>query len=162
MTTGSTPFLKQLTAKHPHIMFHFMTRATSTVVYYEHKCKKSIFVSGMRYEIISQDGNIDEKGFVTLDSIPVSSDSGDIFKERIKQIVPTLRNVPGIKAIRFLQQHKKTTFVLLIQWRSEKAYRDWENSPLYEQTNFVQHARLPAYFAERPHRTTYIMLEEEE
>jgi len=161
MTTGSTPFLKKLTANYSNITFHFMTRATSTVVYYEHERNKSIFVSGRRYEIIEQSGQISEKGFVVIDTIPVSSDHGDIFQERVKKMLPTLRHFPNLKAIRFLKQHKKTTFVIILQWHSERAYRDWENSPLYERTNFVQHARLPAYFAERPHRATYIMLEEE-
>lgn len=161
MTTGSTLFLKKLTTNHPNIIFHFMTRATNTVVYYEHERKKSIFVSGRCYEIIQQFGKISENGFVVIDTIPVSSDHGDIFKERVNQMLLTLQHVPDLNAIRFLKQHKKTTFVIMLQWHSERAYRDWENSPLYDRTNFVQHARLPAYFAERPHRATYTMLEEE-
>src|SRR5699024_6059366 len=114
------------------------------------------------YEMITRRGELHEKGFVSIETIPVSDDHQDIFEQRAEKMLETLQLAPGLRAIRFLKQHKKATFVILLQWRSEQDYRDWEKSPFYDRTNFVQQARLPAYFIERPFRVTYHMLDEEE
>lgn len=162
MTTGTAHFLKDLTESHPEINFHFMRSGVSTLVYYESKKKKSIFVSGRSFNILKNDGVLNEKGFVVMDFIPVTEEGMDIFEEKTKQQFSIIENTNGLITLKLLKQLKKNTYVILSQWETERHYKNWQKSDEYEQANFANLARLPAYFAERPFTSTYYMVKEED
>src|SRR5690625_2978187 len=100
MTTGTVHFLKNITDKHPTIPFYYMRSGTSTLVYYESEKKKGIFVSGRNYDILHQYGNINKKGFVVMQSIPVTEDGMKIFEERAKGQFSMLEKSGGLIAAR--------------------------------------------------------------
>jgi|SRR5699024_6884735 len=162
MTTGTAHFLKKIADSHPKIDFFFMQRAASALVYYEDKRKKGVFVSGRSFEILSQHGNLSKKGFVVLDSIPVMEDGMAVFEDQTKKRLPIVVKQNGLVATRFLKQRKSNHYVILTHWKTEKHYMDWQKSDLYNQMDFANAARLPAYFAERPYSASYFMMEEDD
>lgn len=162
MTTGTFHFLKTVTDKHPKIHFHFMKSGASTLVLYESKKKKSVFVSGRSYEVLHINGDINKKGFVTTEVIPVMEDSMPVFEERTLKLMPKFKSINGLVALRFLKQLKSNQYVIFQQWESEQYYFEWKNSLQYKDTDVLSLARLPAYFAERPFTNSYTMLKEED
>jgi len=162
MTTGTVRFLKTVTDQFPKLDFHYMKSGSATLVLYEGKKKKSIFVSGRSYEILYSNGAIDKKGFVTMEVIPVLDDTMPVFEEQTMRVLPKLEKQTGLTALRFLKQIKSNRYMIFLQWESERYYTDWKNSLHYSQTNILSLARLPAYFAERPFTNTYTMLKEDE
>lgn len=162
-TSGTYHFLEQLTKKYLHKHdFYFMKSARSTIVYYEHKRKKSIFVSGKTFSILKSYETIQPKGFVTMEHIPVSSDSADAFEARAKKLFLDLTERRGVVAMRLLRQLKKDEFVILTQWKSERDEEFWRTSPTYEYQNVRDFARMSAYFAERPFVNSFYMIEEDD
>ncbi len=162
MTTGTTHFLKELTEKHPAYAFHFMKANSGTLVYYEAEEKKSLFVSGRSYDIKLTAGTIQKTGFVVMHHIPVSEEEIPVFEERMKKQLTALRQMTGVLAVRLLQEQRSNSFVILVQWEKEKYYHQWQKSDSAKQTDFAKHAKLPAYFMERPFTNQYYMLKEEE
>lgn len=161
MTTGTYSFLKNIAEKNKQFVFHFMKNPQGTIVYYEHPKKKSLFVSGRTYEITNRYGEIEEKGFVTIDFIPVTSDGAKVLEERINHDFSFLISRYGVKAMRTLKQLKKLEYVIMTQWESTKAEDIWKGSPYFDQYNYKATTRFSAYFAERPFTKEYYMVEEE-
>lgn len=161
-TSGTHQFLQQLTNKHSHFDFYFMRNNRTTVVYYEHKRTKSIFVSGKTFSISNKTGSFAKKGFVTMEHIPVTEDGMEIFAERLDKLFPELADRTGVVAIRALQEHKRNNYVLLTQWKNKRYEELWRDSPFYKEQHVQQLARLSAYFAERPFTNEYYMIDEDE
>jgi|SRR5690625_2700240 len=162
MTTGTVRFLKTVTERYPKQDFYYMKSGASTLVLYESTKKKSLFVSGRSYEVLHSFKEINKKGFVTMEVIPVMEDSMPVFEERAWKVFPKMERLNGLKAIRFLKQIKSNQYIILQQWESERYYVDWKNSSAYQDTDVLSLARLPAYFAERPYTNTYTMLKEDD
>ncbi|MEI3607828.1 antibiotic biosynthesis monooxygenase [Pseudogracilibacillus sp. SE30717A] len=161
MTTGTTNVLKNITDSHPNIDFYFMKKAGSTLVYYEDNRKKGVFVSGRNFEILETYGALDKTGFVHMENIPVMEDGAAVFEDQVKKRLPLLEHTDGLNAARLLKQKKSNQYVILTQWKTEQYYISWQRSDLFKQMDFQNMARLPAYFAERPFTSTYIMMAEE-
>lgn len=161
-TSGTYHFLQQLTEKHPRFNFLFMRNNRSTVVYYEHKRRRSIFVSGKTFSIIKNNGSFEQKGFVTMEHIPVTDDGMKIFAERLDNLFPELVDRTGVIAMRALEEYKRNNFVIITQWKNKRYEELWHESPFYEEQNVQQLTRLSAYFAERPFTNEYYMIDEDD
>jgi|SRR5690625_392160 len=162
MTTGTMHFLKKITDSHPNIDFYFMEKAASTLVYYEDTRKKGLFVSGRSFAILTEFGDLKKTGFIVMDTIPVIEDGMAVFEKRVKKHFPVIENTAGLQAARFLKQVKSNHYVILTQWKRERDYLIWQKSNIAKQIDFINMARLPAYFAERPYTSSYVMMKEEE
>lgn len=161
-TSGTFHFLKNLTEKHPAINFRFMRSNRSTVVYYEHQRRKSIFTSGKTYKIIKASGDFTNEGYITMEYVPVTDDGIDIFENRINSIFPELINRTGVTAIRVLKNNRKNEYVVVTQWKNKRYEELWRDSPFYEKQNIQQFAQLSAYFADRPFTNSYYMIDEDD
>lgn len=161
-TSGTYHFLQQLTKKYPRFNFYFMRNNLSTVVYYEHKRRRSIFVSGKTFAISDKTGSFAQKGFVTMEHIPVTEDGMEFFAERLGKLFPELSDRTGVIAMRALQEYKRNNYVIMTQWKNKRYEQLWRESPFYKEQNAQQLARLSAYFAERPFTNEYYMIDEDE
>lgn len=158
ITTGTTKFLKNFIESHQKIDFYLMKHGATTLIYYEHKRKKSVFVSGKSYSIIKQHGQVQQIGFVSMHHVPVMDDVKTIFEEKISAPLETMKQVTGVSAIRLLQPIKNNTYVIFIIWNSEKNFQRWERTKM----DFSTLVRQPAYFGERAFTQTFRMLKEDE
>ena len=162
MTTGTTQVLKNITDSHSKIDFYFMKKAGTTLVYYEDNRKKGVFVSGRSFEVLAEYGTINKEGFVVMDNIPVMEDGAAVFEDQVKKRFPAINDTEGLVAARSLKQNKRNHYVIFTQWKNEQHYITWQKSDLFKEMDFVNMARLPAYFADRPYTASYFMMKEEE
>lgn len=162
MTTGTTHFLKNIIKKHNDKNFYLMKSSSATLVYYEDKMKKSIFVSGRAYDIVHDIGEMNPKGIVVMDHIPVSEEELPVFEQKTKRQLDTLSEAPGVLAAKLLKEDKANTFVILTQWRTENDLQKWKKTATTHELNFTKAAKLPAYFMDRPFTNQYYMLKEDE
>lgn len=162
MTTGTMTVLERITDKHPNIPFHYMRSGTSTLVYYESDKQKGLFVSGRTFKILHSFAEIEKKGFVVMENIPVVEDAQDLFEDNVRKYLPKLEGAYGIQAIKMLQPKKGLTYCIITQWKSEEAYRIFKNSSMHDFYEEAKLARKPAYFAERPFTSMYYMLKDDE
>ena len=160
MTTGTFSFLQTLMNKHPSLNFLFMQQGLNTSAYYESEDKKSVFSTGRSYKIISKSGNLLDKGYITLDNIPVTEDSIKSFEEQFKANNLPVFSMPGFIAYRLLKPKKGNTYSLLYAWESKMYHNYWIESDEYKTFLEKTKTRLPAYFADRPFTQTYTIIED--
>lgn len=156
MTTGTYDFLKRLEKKHNEINFYFMNNVNSTLAYYEGN-GKSIFVAGRTYEILMKKGNINKKGYVVMNNIPVSEEGKPVFEDRFIKQQQRLDQMSGLRAFRLLKPIKGNTYIVFSQWETEENYILWKESEAFQK----QTAKPPAYFLDRPFITEYVMVKQE-
>src|SRR5690625_7085312 len=82
MTTGTLSFLQKIVSKHALSNYFFMQQGLNTSIYYESNRKKTIFSSGRSYDILFSKGEFIDKGYITLDNIPVTDDSVKILEDQ--------------------------------------------------------------------------------
>lgn len=161
MTNGTKDLMEKIMIKHENLTIHLMNSAASTLAYYEDD-KKSIFKAGRAYEIIVQNGNIEEEGYVVMNNIPLSEEGIPVFEYRFKKRQKDLNTVEGFQAFRLLKPQKGNTYVVLTQWATEEDYEAWKDSDNFTKAHQNQAIKPPAYFTERPFITAYSMGDEEE
>ncbi|MFC2949974.1 antibiotic biosynthesis monooxygenase family protein [Virgibacillus sediminis] len=161
MTLGTRDFLEKLVDKHPDLGLYLMGQGTGTLAYYENQ-NKNVFSAGNEYEIISENGEIEDEGYVVMNNIPVLEDSRDSFEQRFKQRQHGVDSMPGFQAFRFLRPLTGKTYVVMTQWRSKEDFENWKNSDQFKEAHKSQDSKPPAYFADRPFITSYHMKKDEE
>lgn len=122
-----------------------------TLVYYEHKRKK-IFAAGKIYQILYSQGDLQEKGYVSMETIPVSSDGQPLFEEQIRQQQLKIKQMEGFYAFRLLKPRRGHDYIILSQWQSSGHFDQWERN---KQEVPI---KLSAYFASRPFSADYLMV----
>lgn len=83
------------------------------------------------YEVIDTSGNVEAAGIIVLNNVPVKSEGRSAFEKRFLNRPRRIENEPGFKAIRIMRPMDSNTYVILSQWASEEAFRDWQNSVAY-------------------------------
>lgn len=161
MTIGTYDFLAKLQEKHPKIPFYFMAGSSGTLAYYEGS-HKNIFAAGRAYEILETSGDIKEKGFVVMNNIPVTDEGTAMFEERFKQRQSELDKTAGFQAFRLLRPKKGNTYVAVTQWVSETDFDNWKNSDAFKKQHQAGPAKPPAFFADKPFITSYLMINAED
>src|SRR5690625_7948381 len=110
--------------------------------------KKTIFSSGRSYDILFSKGEFIDKGYITLDNIPVTEDSVKIFEAQFKDNNLPAFSMPGFVAYRLLKPLKGNMYTILYAWESEMYYKYWKESEEYKRFLAQTETRLPAYFTE--------------
>jgi len=124
---------------------------SGTLVYYEHKRKK-VFAAGKIYQILYYESELQEEGYVSMETIPVSADAQPLFEEQIRQQQLKIKQIPGFYAFRLLKPRRGHDYVVLSQWESSTHFDQWEKN---KQEILV---KQPAYFASRPFSASYSMV----
>lgn len=162
MTTGTLSFLQKIVSKHALSNYFFMQQGLNTSIYYESNRKKTIFSSGRSYDILFSKGEFIDKGYITLDNIPVTEDSVKTFEAQFKDNNLPAFSMPGFVAYRLLKPLKGNMYTILYAWESEMYYKYWKESEEYKRFLAQTETRLPAYFADRPFTQTFTIVEEDD
>lgn len=91
----------------------------------------NIKIGNDNYEIIDQTGSIASSGAIVLNCIPVKPEGRERFEERFLNRPKRIENEEGFKAIRVSRPLKGDTYIILTQWTSEEAFRNWQDSDAY-------------------------------
>lgn len=161
MTIGTQDFLKKLQEKHENIHIYLMNSTSGSLAYYEGS-GKSIFASGKAYDMVLESGQMEEKGYVVMNNIPVTDEGRKPLEERFRERKGTIEQTPGFQAFRFLRPQKGNTYVVLTQWGTEKDFENWKNSDQFKQAHKGQKVKPTAYFPDKPFVTTYHMDDSED
>jgi|SRR5699024_3895774 len=163
MTSGTLDFLEKIAAKQSHLSFFYMTRASSTLAYYEDsENSKSVFAAGRAFDIMISKGEVLEEGYVVMNHIPITEEGKPVFENRLKQREEPIGLLKGLQAFRLLKPMKGNIYIIFSQWTSKDDYDDWKQTEDYK-TSLENHAvKPPAYFASRPFINTYQMYIEDE
>src|SRR5699024_11588871 len=94
--------------------YFFMQQGLNTSIYYESNRKKTIFSSGRSYDILFSTGEFIDKGYITLDNIPVTEDSVKTFEAQFKDNNLTAFSMPGFVAYRLLKSLYGNMFIILL------------------------------------------------
>jgi heme-degrading monooxygenase HmoA len=84
------------------------------------------------YEVISETGTIDTKGFVVINNIPVSEEGRPSFEERFRNRAGLVDGEPGFQAIRILRPVSDDTYAIMTIWDDEESFQKWQTSKSYE------------------------------
>lgn len=161
MTNGTVDYLLSLTEKHSSKMIFLMNNSAGTVAYYEDN-QNSIFVSGREYDILINEGNIKETGYIVMNNIPIADEGKPIFETSFKKRESALKDTPGFQAFKLLKPLTGNTYVVLTQWDSELSYENWTESDAFSKAHKTTSAKRPAYFLEQPFISKYSMYEPDE
>lgn len=160
MTNGTLEFIKKIINDHPEIDFYLMNSGNSALAYYENK-DETVFASGRAYNVLLNNGSIQNEGFVVMNNVTVTEDGRAVFEDRFKRRSSTIGSSPGFQAFRLLRPQEGNTYVVLTQWATIEDFDNWKNSDTFKKQhqNGENETRPPAFFADKPYITSYNMVD---
>lgn len=131
ITFGTGEFLGKMKITNPNEEILLLQSSENALLYHETE-KDSIFKEPKRYEVVLSTGCFPDKGFATVNNIPVTDESQPVFEFSFKNEVNRLIQQDGFIALRFLRPIKGNTFVVLTLWKNELSYTVWQKSEEYK------------------------------
>lgn len=159
MTSGTYDYLAALKEKHPEQSVYLLQGEDNTVAYTE---GKNIFDEARAYEIVDQEGTLQNEGYVVMNNIPVTDEGRPLFEDRFKQRAGAIEDSPGFQSIRILRPVQGNTYIVLTLWQDVQSFEDWKNSQAFQkahQNNGPQSKEKPSYVAGPAYLTKYHMTE---
>lgn len=96
-----------------------------------HEDGSNIKIGDEQYEVIDRNGSLEDSGIIVLNCIPVKPEGRGKFEERFLSRPKRIENEEGFKAIRVSRPLEGDTYIVVTQWTSEEAFRNWQNSDAY-------------------------------
>lgn len=87
------------------------------------------------YKPIDENGDLQNRGTIVLNNIPIAEDGKAAFEERFLNRARAIENTPGFIAIKVLRPLADNTYVVLTQWESTQAFNDWQQSGAYHKAH---------------------------
>ena len=91
----------------------------------------NIKIGGEEYEVIDQNGSLESSGVIVLNCIPVKPEGREKFEARFLNRPKRIENEEGFQAIRVSKPLHGDIYIVVTQWTSEAAFRNWQNSEAY-------------------------------
>jgi len=91
--------------------------------------------NGKTYEIIDASGELSASGAIVLNNIPISEDGRAAFEERFLGRARAIEETRGFIAIKVLRPLNDDVYVVLTQWETEQAFKDWQTSSAYSKAH---------------------------
>ena len=91
----------------------------------------NIKIGGEEYEVIDQNGSLENSGVIVLNCIPVKPEGREKFEARFLNRPKRIENEEGFQAIRVSKPLHGDIYIVVTQWTSEAAFRNWQNSEAY-------------------------------
>ena len=97
-TTGTIDFMTSLQEKNPHVSIS--ARGPEAILYYEDNNEKSIFSTNMTYEVLNEQGSLDEELPLSMYYIPAAGDGTHSLRGHLSDLAEKLRTVNGVVSYR--------------------------------------------------------------
>lgn len=140
ITTGTFEYLKGIEMRYPSESMVTMVNEDSTLLLHE-TSNTSVFKEPRKYEVLGTSGLIGKEGYVVMNYIPVTEESGPIFEHQFKDLPSQLGKEFGFIAMRVLRSLSSNTYLILTIWESpltfeaRKTLLDSEIKKGYENVN---------------------------
>ncbi|UFU00505.1 antibiotic biosynthesis monooxygenase [Radiobacillus kanasensis] len=160
MTNGTADFLEKYKQKHSDKHILLMQGGGSTVAYYE-GTEKKMFEAPRKFDVVLSTGALKENGFVVMNNIPVTDEGKPVFEDQFHNRASYIESEPGFQAFRLLRPTQGNTYIVMVQWDSEKNYEKWKQSDSFKKSHQMAGTqKTPAFFSGAPYVSTYNMIEE--
>ncbi|QOR67442.1 antibiotic biosynthesis monooxygenase [Cytobacillus suaedae] len=146
ITFGTIDFLEKMKKANSAEEILLLQSEENSMLYHETEMA-SIFKEPKRFEVLLSKGTFPEKGFTTVNYIPVTEDSKPIFEHSFKNEVNRLAQQEGFIALRFLRPIKGATYTVLTVWENELSYTVWHKSE--------EHKVFQSKIADQQHKIVY-------
>lgn len=133
ITTGTHEFLQKLMDRHTDEKMILMQGKDAMLLHETNG--ESVFESPRKYEIVDQSGELENKGYVVFNNIPVTDEGRPLFEYRFKNRAGLIEEVPGFTAIRVLRPLKSDTYVIMTLWEDERNFIAWQESEQYKKAH---------------------------
>src|SRR5699024_5397507 len=87
------------------------------------------------YEPIDENGELQNRGTIVLNNIPIAEDGKSDIEERLLNRAREIERTHGLLAIKVLRPLVDNTYVVLTQWESTEAFNDWQHSGAYQKAH---------------------------
>ncbi|CDO02573.1 heme-degrading monooxygenase HmoB [Oceanobacillus picturae] len=91
-----------------------------------------IEVGEKEYEIIDQSGELKENAVHVFNYVPVNHEAKERFEARFLSRPKLIEKEAGFISIRVLRPITDSTYLILTQWETVEAFRDWQSSKAYQ------------------------------
>ena len=129
-TTGTIDFMTSLQEKNPHVSIS--ARGPEAILYYEDNNESSIFSTNMTYEVLNEQGSLDEALPVSMYYIPAAGDGTHSLRGHLSDLASELRNVNGVVSFRVGINTRDENYLVLIKWADMPIYNDFKHTDVYE------------------------------
>lgn len=164
ITTGTYDYLWRLWQHHQKRFLILMHNHEHALLLDESR-KKSIFQLPRTYEIVNERGELANTGFAHFYYYPVCEEDRSFFEHHVLKAARALNFSKGFIAYRFLRPVKKSSYLFLTMWETEKAFQLWKKdrslTALF-QIPELQLQKIPAPFPEPAYEVSYRVGEKEE
>ncbi|KWW16923.1 signal transduction protein TRAP [Peribacillus simplex] len=134
ITSGTYEFMKNKKEKHPDEKILLMQNFESTVLLHE-TTGKTLFSSPRKYEVVDGKGNLQDRGYVVMNNIPVSEEGQPVFEHQFKNRAGLIENEPGFVALRILRPLNSETYVILTIWEKQADFTNWKKSASFQKAH---------------------------
>lgn len=132
LTTGTVNYF--LNAKKESDGFLLNGHGQRGLAYYEAEESKGLFVSGESYEITHTFGELSDDNTMLVVHINTSAQKRAAARAKVLDLLDGLEERTGVKSYRVAKLADKYSYVLLIQFENNDAYKEFCASQLYEDT----------------------------
>ncbi|USK60673.1 antibiotic biosynthesis monooxygenase family protein [Peribacillus asahii] len=160
MTTGTYDFLKMKKNKHPNEKIFLMQNPQNTLLLHE-TSGKTVFVSPRRFEVVEGKGDLQDRGFVVMNNIPVTEEGRPNLEYQFKNRADLIEKEPGFIAMRVLRPIKSDTYVILTVWEKESDFDKWTRSQSFKEAHNIEKPKPAStghLFSGAPYITKYSMV----
>lgn len=146
ITFGTVDFLEKKKKGNSTEEILLLQSEENSMLYHETE-KDSIFKEPKKFEVLLSSGAFPDKGFTTVNYIPVTEESKPMFEYTFKSEVNRLAQQEGFIALRFLRPLKGGTYMVLTVWENELSYTVWHKSE--------EHKVFQSKIADQQHKIVY-------
>ncbi len=154
--------MKKLVEQHPDECMLLMQNAETALLWHETN-GATVFQSPRKYEVIHSSGQLEEKGFVACNHIPVREEGRPVFEFKFTERMKKVDSFPGFTAFRLLRPLSNDTYIVMTMWKNEEAYKDWKQSSSFaESHSTIQPAKSTSVFSGPSYVSVFVLDDEKE
>ncbi|GIN19281.1 MAG TPA: antibiotic biosynthesis monooxygenase [Bacillus bacterium] len=163
ITTGTYYFLKKLEEQHPDECMLLMQNAETALLWHETK-GATVFQSPRKYEVIHSSGQLEKKGFIACNHVPVREEGRPVFEFKFTERMKKVESFPGFTAFRLLRPLSNDTYIVMTMWRDEEAYKDWKQSSSFVESHSkaLQSAESTSVFSGPSYVSVFVLEDKKE
>ncbi|WP_312096360.1 hypothetical protein [Niallia sp.] len=88
----------------------------------------SFFKEPRSYDVLFTHGMLENKGFITMNHIPVSEENKPVFEHNMSKFFAS-NTITNLQATRFLRPRKGDTYIIFCLWEEKANYIKWKQHP---------------------------------
>ncbi len=127
MNSGTFDYLLNLYKKHENEPVLLLRNAGKSLLLHE-TAGETFMKEPRSFDVFGQAGTLTQETFISMNHIPVPDEETAAFEHTFRDLGAHLQSKNGFRAYRLLRPLRSDTYIVLIAWNNENAYKDWDRS----------------------------------